>query len=127
MNQMSLMAGALSSSSIDGGASNNDNNISNTGDGLGVGGSAGDGRRHINFDISDANNENDGTNNDPDQVRELATTTSTGSDYYAKGSAEVATESALTLAKIQHVSILIYCHLSTVDLTVKFLILLSTH
>lgn len=103
MNRMSLMAGALSSSSIDGGANTtiNDNN-SNTG----VGGGVGDGRRHINFDLDAANNDNnekDGTN-DPDQVRELATTTSTGSDYYAKGSAEVATESALTLAKIQHVS-----------------------
>ena len=28
-----------------------------------------------------------------------------GGDYYAKGSAELATENALTLAKIQHVSV----------------------
>lgn len=28
-----------------------------------------------------------------------------GGDYYAKGSAEAATESALTLQKIQHVSV----------------------
>ena len=47
------------------------------------------------------NTTNDNNNNDDDNQR-LQSTNST--DYYAKGSAELATESALTLAKIQHVS-----------------------
>ena len=49
-------------------------------------------------------NDNDNNNQDDDNQR-LQSTNST--DYYAKGSAELATESALTLAKIQHVSYII--------------------
>ena len=53
---------------------------------------------------STTNDDNDNNNNDDDNQR-LQSTNST--DYYAKGSAELATESALTLAKIQHVSYII--------------------
>ena len=49
------------------------------------------------------NTTNDNNNNQDDDNQRLQSTNST--DYYAKGSAELATESALTLAKIQHVSI----------------------
>ena len=48
---------------------------------------------------------NDNDNNNDDDNQRLQSTNST--DYYAKGSAELATESALTLAKIQHVSYII--------------------
>ena len=48
---------------------------------------------------------NDNDNNQDDDNQRLQSTNST--DYYAKGSAELATESALTLAKIQHVSYII--------------------
>ena len=52
------------------------------------------------------NNNNSSTNdNNDDDNQRLQSTNST--DYYAKGSAELATESALTLAKIQHVSYII--------------------
>ena len=50
---------------------------------------------------NNTNDNGDNNNNDDDNER-LQSTNST--DYYAKGSAELATESALTLAKIQHVS-----------------------
>ena len=40
----------------------------------------------------------------PGRERVLSSGSAGQSDYYNKGSAEVATESALTLAKIQHVS-----------------------
>ena len=69
------------------------------------------------------NNTNNNTNNNsnsnnniinilqssPDEdIANTRLDTSNSADYYNKGSAEVATESALTLAKIQHVSYIIY-------------------
>ena len=85
LNQMSLMAGSTPKISGD------NNSVPKI-----------DSRRHIDFDVD--GNEN-GTNNfDQDQVVLSKSTSSTGADYYARGSAEAATESALTLAKIQHVS-----------------------
>ena len=100
MNQMSLKAGAMANNSIDGGSGS-----STDGDGDGGGGGIVDidSRRHIDFDINDKGTTTNNSTLDSDQVV-VTESTSMGADYYAKGSAEVATESALTLAKIQHVS-----------------------
>jgi hypothetical protein len=101
MNQMSLMAGAMTnnniaSSSIDGGSGSS----TDGGGGGGIGDT--DSRRHIDFVINDGTTTNSSL--DPNQEVVTESTSTGGADYYAKGSAEVATESALTLAKIQHVS-----------------------
>ncbi len=94
MNQMSLVEGTTKKSALSSisGDNNSMTNIDSTNNCR---------RRHIDFDVD--GNEN-GTNLDQDQVVLSKSTSSTGSDYYARGSAEAATESALTLAKIQHVS-----------------------
>lgn len=101
MNQMSLMAGAMTNNSIDGGSGSST-------DGGGGGGIV-DSRRHIDFVLND-NGTTTNSSLDPNQVlvTESTSTSTGGADYYAKGSAEVATESALTLAKIQHVSSHLY-------------------
>lgn len=66
-----------------------------------IGSRAGTGTPPIGFSISEeaeCNAPSPGANNN------AAITQSASTDYYAKGSAEVAREDALTLAKIQHVS-----------------------
>ena len=73
------------------------------------------------FTADDNINTNSGSNNNsnnnivnilqssPDEdIANTRLDTSNSADYYNNGSAEVATESALTLAKIQHVSLYIY-------------------
>lgn len=102
MNQMSLMAGAMTNNSIDGGSGSS----TDGGGGGGIGDT--DSRSHIDFVINDGTTTNSSL--DPNQVvvTESTSTSTGGADYYAKGSAEVATESALTLAKIQHVSSHLY-------------------
>lgn len=99
MNQMSLMAGAMTNNSIDGGSGSST-------DGGGGGGIV-DSRRHIDFVLND-NGTTTNSSLDPNQEVVTESTSTGGADYYAKGSAEVATESALTLAKIQHVSSHLY-------------------
>ena len=68
---------------------------------------------------ADDNNNNNNSNNNiinmlqssPDEdIANTRLDTSNSADYYNKGSAEVATESALTLAKIQHVSYIYDLH-----------------
>ena len=59
------------------------------------------------FPLPNNNSNTDGTAASPEspgRERVLSSGSNGGNDYYNKGSAEVATESALTLAKIQHVS-----------------------
>ena len=93
MNQMSLMADTVTKSAFS--SLSGDNVIMTNIDSSNI-----SSRRHIDFVVD--GNEN-GTSFDQDQVV-LSKSTSTGADYYARGSAEAATESALTLVKIQHVS-----------------------
>ena len=69
----------------------------------------------ITADDNNSNSNNNSNNNiinilqsSPDEdIANTRLDTSNSADYYNKGSAEVATESALTLAKIQHVSYII--------------------
>ena len=53
--------------------------------------------------------EDEDTNNNTNTHQEELKSRSVSGEYYAKGSAEVATESALTLAKIEHVSRINLC------------------
>ena len=48
--------------------------------------------------------EDEDTNNNTNTHQEELKSRSVSGEYYARGSAEVATESALTLAKVEHVS-----------------------
>ena len=85
-------------------------------------GGAGGGRRRqqqATCITADDNNNNNNSNNNiinilqssPDEdIANTRLDTSNSADYYNNGSAEVATESALTLAKIQHVSYIYDLH-----------------
>jgi hypothetical protein len=53
---------------------------------------------------NDSTEDEDTNNNTNNNHQEELKSRSVSGEYYAKGCAEVATESALTLAKIEHVS-----------------------
>jgi hypothetical protein len=59
-----------------------------------------------NDSTEDEDTNNNNTNN---HHQEELKSRSVSGEYYARGSAEVATESALTLAKIEHVSRINLC------------------